>query len=66
MSDRFSCLKWHPDKNADNLEVATEVEGHVPSPEPLDANTSKVDSSWIQGQPKAHRSQREPHERSLK
>ncbi|CAK9099927.1 unnamed protein product [Durusdinium trenchii] len=22
---RFSCLKWHPDKNADNLEVATEV-----------------------------------------
>lgn len=22
---KFSCLKWHPDKNADNLEVATEV-----------------------------------------
>eukprot|EP00931_Biecheleriopsis_adriatica_P023419 TRINITY_DN1478_c1_g1_i1.p1 TRINITY_DN1478_c1_g1~~TRINITY_DN1478_c1_g1_i1.p1 ORF type:complete len:785 (+),score=119.97 TRINITY_DN1478_c1_g1_i1:89-2443(+) len=22
---KFACLKWHPDKNADNLEVATEV-----------------------------------------
>lgn len=22
---RFSCLRWHPDKNADNLEVATEA-----------------------------------------